>query len=234
MKNLESQISSSVGKLLRSYFGKGPRTIYVSVSNKFITIYLQHFLAPMEQVLLKQNSLVKVQETRDIMMEELVPELKVLLSTQIQMPVQQLYYDWDLEKESGIIFAELTEKQNEEKLQVSLDYDAKEKVHEEIARFTKKAQKTPRNIVSYRLNERTIISKREDILVLIEKELIRTGFREQLRLTKRRLEKNLLNREFIESVLQQKIQDVFVDWDFEKNIGYIVFILEKEEIGGNV
>ncbi|MYL58061.1 DUF2294 family protein [Virgibacillus halodenitrificans] len=224
-KSQASIIASSVGKLLRDNFGKGPGSIYVSISKGFVTMYLQNFLAPMERILLNQKNNLKIQETRDLLMKELIPEIKWILTSELQTNVKSILYDWELERKSGIIFAELESSESEVE-EEDLDYPAKEKLHEEVRRFTEKAQKTPKHLVSYKLNERTIISKREQILVLIEKELIKSGFSEQLRLSKRKLEKSLINIDYIESVLKQEIQDVFVDWDFAEDAGYVVFILK--------
>lgn len=65
---------------------------------------------------------------------------------------------------------------------------------------------------------------------LIEQELIRSGFENQLRLSKRKLEKSLIDKKFLESVLHQEIQDVFVDWDFENDTGFVIFILKPKKI----
>ncbi len=223
-RTMESSIASAAGKLLRDHFGKGPGSLFVTVEKPFITIYLKNFLAPMENVLLEQNNALKVQETRDLLMSKIKPDLQVLLSAETNHSVGTIRYDWNLEKRTGILFAELQTNPNEFETD-QLDYKAKKEIHEEIERFTKKAQKSPRNIKSFKLNDRTIISKREDILVCIENELINTGFEEQLRLSKRKLEKHLIQTTYLETVLEQAIEDVFVDWDFDSDTGYVIFIL---------
>lgn len=142
----------------------------------------------MEKVLLQQKNDIKVQETRDLLMKELLPEVKTILSSQTGEMIDKIYYDWSLGNKSGILFAELksTEDETDEDY---LNYPAKVKVHEEIERFTRKAEKSPSKLRSFMLNSRTLVSRRENILVRIEQELIQSGFEEQLRLSKRRLEK---------------------------------------------
>ncbi|MEC5424407.1 Na-translocating system protein MpsC family protein [Virgibacillus sp. C22-A2] len=228
-KTVESAIASSTGRLLRDNFGKGPGSIYVTVVKPFITIYLKSFLAPMERVLLNQDNTLRVQETRDILMNELLPEIKLIFSSETGTKVSRVFYDWSLENKTGMIFAEMDSIENETDEEF-LSYQAKDEVHNEIDRFTKKAQKSPRELRSFKLNSRTIISKREDILVRIEQELIESGFEKQLRISKRRLEKNLINRGFLESVLNQEIQDIFVDWDFHNDIGYVIFVLLPDKV----
>ncbi|WP_130859934.1 Na-translocating system protein MpsC family protein [Gracilibacillus phocaeensis] len=223
-KTVESGISSAIGKLFRTNFGKGPESIFVSLSKPYITIYLRKFLAPMEKVILKQESELKFQETRDMLMKELTPHIQSIISSHAGVVVDKIYYDWSIENENGIIFAEL-DSEFDTTTEDYINYPAKQQIHEEINRFTQKAQKFPRKLTSFMLNARTLISRREDIFVLIEQELIQSGFENQLRLSKRKLEKSLIDRTFLESVLQQEIQDLFVDWDFKNDIGFVVFIL---------
>ncbi|MFD1067969.1 Na-translocating system protein MpsC family protein [Oceanobacillus locisalsi] len=227
-KTVESGISSAIGKLFRDNFGKGPEAIFVSIAKPYVTIYLRNFLAPMEKVLLKQENELKFQETRDLLMKELTPEIQSIISSQLGVKVDKIYYDWSVENRSGILFTELDSNQDET-TEDYLHYAAKDQVHEEIQRFTQKAQKSPQQLTSYMLNSRTLISRREDILVLIEQELIQSGFENQLRLSKRKLEKSLIDKKFLESVLHQEIQDLFVDWDFINDTGFVIFILKEKK-----
>ncbi|MFD2629288.1 DUF2294 domain-containing protein [Oceanobacillus kapialis] len=223
-KTLETTLASTTGKLLRDNFGKGPGSIYVSIGKPFITMYLRDFLAPMEQVLLEQGHPLRVQETRDALMKKLIPEIKGIIAAETNEQVNQVYYDWSLEKKTGIIFAEFTPSGSED-VNILENYPEKDSVNEEIIRFTEKAQKSPENLHSYKLNARTIVSKREKIFVQIEQELIRTGFEEQLRLAKRKLEKGLIDIPHLEDLLGLQIDDVFVDWDFSHDAGYVVLVL---------
>ncbi|MFD1413008.1 Na-translocating system protein MpsC family protein [Oceanobacillus jeddahense] len=227
-KTVESGISSAIGKLFRDNFGKGPEAIFVSIAKPYITIYLRNFLAPMEKILLKQENELKFQETRDLLMKELTPEIQSIISSHVGVKVEKIYYDWSVENKSGILFTEL-DSNLDETTEDYLYYPAKEQVHEEISRFTQKAQKSPKQLTSCMLNSRTLISRREDILVLIEQELIQSGFENQLRLSKRKLEKSLIDKKFLESVLHQEIQDLFVDWDFNNDTGFVIFILKPKK-----
>ena len=65
-------------------------------------------------------------------------------------------------------------------------------------------------------------------LVAIEKEMIRSGFGEQLRMAKRHLEKRLLHQLSLEKVLQLKVEDIFVDWDFDSDFSHIILIVKPE------
>lgn len=222
--SVQAEIASYIGKLLRDNFGKGPSSVYVSLKKPFITIHLRDFLAPMERVLLSQGETMKVEETRDLLMQELIPGIKVTLKVIASLEVKELYYDWSLHNRSGILVGVL---ENEEDEDNALEnYTEKEAVHNDIMRISRQAEKLPEFVDSCFLNERTLLVIRTGILVRIEKELIKTGFEEHLKLTKRQLEKGLLHAGDFENILQKSVVDIFVDWDFKLDKSYIIFILQ--------
>ncbi|WP_079525985.1 Na-translocating system protein MpsC family protein [Halobacillus hunanensis] len=223
-KSLQSEVASYIGKLLRDNFGKGPSSVYASIEEPYITIYLRGFLAPMERVLVGQDNEMKVEETRDLLMYQLLPEIKATLKLMTGFQVNEMYYDWSLTNQSGMFVCTISD--CEENENESLDYSAKEKLHDEITRVSELAEKAPEKVESYMLNSRTLLIIREGILVRIEKELIRSGFSEVLKLTKRKLEKTLLRQSYCETILEQEVLDVFADWDFDQDKSYILFILK--------
>ncbi|WP_059105049.1 Na-translocating system protein MpsC family protein [Shouchella shacheensis] len=226
-KSMQAEVSSYIGKLLRDNFGKGPSSVYVSLRKPFVTMHLRDFLAPMERVLISQDKAMKVEETRDLLMQEMIPEIKATLKISLGIAVKEVYYDWSLQNRSGILVCILDDEEEEEQKQLE-DYPKKEAVHQEISRVSKQAEKLPGFVDSCFLNQRTLIVVRTGILVRIEKELIQNGFEEPLKLSKRRLEKSLLHGSNAEDILQASVADIFVDWDFKLDKSYILFILQPK------
>lgn len=222
---VESEMSSYVGKLLRDHFGKGPSSVYVTLKGSMFSIHLREFLAPMERVLLKQERGSKVEESRDILMEEILPEMKAMIRIQCGVPVQEIFYDWSLENRSGIIIGTVDVQQKDT---VYEDYDHRKAIHEEIATISRIAERQPDRIDSFYMNDRTLVVIRSGILVRIEQELIKEGYIEQLKLTKRKLEKGLLHQRDFKQWLGQSIEDIYVDWDFDSDRSYIVFVTTKK------
>lgn len=221
---VEAEIASYTGKLLRDNFGKGPGAVYVSIQEPLITIYLKEFLAPMEKILLKQSNNLKVEETRDFLMNELIPDIKAALRNIMGTEVESIFYDWSMDNRSGIIFSTFNQENP-----VSLnDYPEKDAIHEEIERISIQAEKPTEEIESSMLNPRTLAIIRKGILVDIEKELITNGFIEELKLSKRKLEKRLLNNPRLKSLIKGRIEDIFVDWDFDLDRGYTIIILKPD------
>lgn len=218
--SIEAEVANYTGKLLRDHFGKGPGSVYVSIKETFITIYLKDFLAPIEKVLLTKDDGLRVQETRDVMMNELIPDIRAMLRSKVEINAEDVYYDWSLDRKTGMIF---TSVHTDSPIPQS-DYPNKEKIHEEIRRMSIQAQKDPQDIISGMLNDRTLVVIRKGILVDIEKELIANGFIEELKLSKRPLEKRLLSSDRLKSLLNGELEDVFVDWDFNLDLSYIIFV----------
>ncbi|TMW72869.1 DUF2294 domain-containing protein [Alteribacter natronophilus] len=219
-----AELASFTGRLFRDNFGKGPQSVYASIEHPVVTIYLRDFLAPMERVLEKQNKNMKIEETRDLMMKEIIPDIRAQVRIMTGTDVASVYYDWSIDNRTGLIICVLSD---EEDAQFA-DYEGKKEMHEQVKRLSEIAEKAPNLIESSKLNDRTLIIRRTGILVEIEKEMIRTGFSEQLRLAKRRLEKRLLDTGVFETILKSRVTDRFVAWDFDKDRSYIVLILKPE------
>ncbi|GGD22715.1 Na-translocating system protein MpsC family protein [Pontibacillus salipaludis] len=227
-KSVQAELASYTGKLLREHYGKGPASVYVSIKHPFITFYLRDFLTPTESVLRSQGHDQKVEETRDLLMKDVLHELKATLTVVADLQVDNLYYDWSLENRTGIILGVLSEDQANKDEQF-YEYPAKGKLHEEINRVSRQVEKEPEETNSLYLNDRTLVIQRKGILVDIEKELIRSGYEQPLRLSKRRLEKDMLDRRLYESILGVSITDLFVDWDFQLDQSFIVLIIQKNK-----
>lgn len=223
IKKSELELTSSIGRLLRDHFGKGPESIYVTISRPYVTIYLRNFLTHMEQALINEKHELTVEETRDKLMHRLAPELKAMIKNVSGMEISEFYYDWTLANASGIFVGIGTE----DEYTPDFSYPESIKVELEVSNVSKIAEKTPSHIFSHLLNSRTLIVIRKGILVEIEKMLIEIGFEEHLTIAKRKLEKGLLydRKKLFEEYLNVQIDDIFVNWDFNLDKSTIIFIL---------
>jgi uncharacterized protein YbcI len=218
------EVSNYIGRLLRDNFGKGPEGVFVSIGGQIITCYIRNLISPTERVLLAQDQENTLQLTRDLVMATLIPEIKANIKLITGMEIQEFYYDWNLHNKTGL-FVALSTTEADSNFTMREDYLGKEAIHQEIDIISKQAEKSPEEIVSYQLNPRTLVLIRNGILVSIEKQLIRQGLQEQLRIAKRKLEKTMLhNNNHFESILNTKVIDIFVDWDFDLDKSVIVFI----------
>ncbi|WP_409291371.1 Na-translocating system protein MpsC family protein [Peribacillus sp. SCS-37] len=222
VKEKEKALSSFIARLLREHFGKGPGVVFASISKPYITIYLKDFLTPIENRLMLKNHPTYIQKLRDVLMETLTEEIKNYITTVIGFKVEEFYYDWNLESQSGM-FIGIEGKAGGE----GGSYQNQDKVHQEIILISEEAEKKPVSITSHLLNPRTLLVVRNGILVSIEKELIALNFQETLILAKRNLEKRLIHNHSknLEDFLQAALENVFVAWDFQRDKSAAVFIL---------
>ncbi|MCA1322106.1 DUF2294 domain-containing protein [Bacillus tianshenii] len=227
IKKSQLELASNIGRLLRDHFGKGPESIFVTISRPYITVYLRHFLTPMEQALINEKHELTVEETRDKLMLGLAPEMMELINNVSGLKIEEFYYDWTLANASGIFVGICAD----DDFRADYSYPESIKVDMEISNVSKIAEKAPNQIYSHQLNPRTLIVIRKGILVEIEKMLIELGFEEQLTIAKRKLEKGLLfqRKELFEEYLDVQIEDMFVNWDFKKDKSTIVFILNPNK-----
>nr|WP_272495823.1 Na-translocating system protein MpsC family protein [Bacillus pinisoli] len=223
--DFQKEISGYVGKLVRDIFGKGPQSVNTTIGYTFVTIYLRNFITPSERVLLEQDQVMTIWQLRDKLMENIIPELRAYIELMTGKKIIEIYYDWNLHNKSAMITC-ISDEPFTDKDVIDENYKGKESVNKEVVGISEQAQKIPEEIYSCQLNERTIVVIRNGILVRIEKELIRLGHGDLLKRVKRNLEKTYLhNTSQFENVLNSKVVDVFVDWDFDLDKSTILLFI---------
>lgn len=221
-------IASYTGKLLRDHFGKGPESVLVSIGGHYITIYLRNFLIPSERILLQQNHVSIINQMRDKLMQMVNPEVIRYIHKLTGIKPSEIYYDWALHNQSGMITIICSEKLADEPA-VSADYCGKQELEQEVVLISEQAQKVPERLYSCEMNNRTLLFVREGILAPIEKEFIRLGHGELLKEVKRNMEKSYLhNHTAFEQILNRPIHDIFVDWDYELDKSIIVLVTSSK------
>ncbi len=221
---LEKEISGYIGRLLRENFGRGPSNVFCTISSPFVSIYITNFLSPMEDTLISNQQSVYVQKTRDLMMETLEEQIKSYIEMNTKDEIKEFYYDWNLEEKSGMFLFIF---KNDRPYKFGC-FKNKDLVENETVELSKEIQKTPEETHCKLLNERTLIIVRHGILISLEKEFIQLGFSETLKIAKRNLEKKAINehRGSYEKYLNARITDYFVDWNFDQDKSYTLFILK--------
>ncbi|HSJ38877.1 MAG TPA: Na-translocating system protein MpsC family protein [Planococcus sp. (in: firmicutes)] len=224
-KTIQSEIGGYISALLRNHFGKGPTSVFVTIKNPYIIIHLRGFIAPMETVLLKKQEWKRVLETRDLLINELKGEIEENLRRIANLNIREFYADWNLDSETGILIGIMPDDVQQEDFEWPAHID-KDVLESKVANASEKAERNPGSIESFWLNDRTLLVKRNKILVGIENALIAEGYSEILKLAKRPLERSLLYDTQPEKTLGRPVTEIFLDWNFNDDIGYIVFMME--------
>lgn len=226
-KTIESEVSGYISKLLCTHFGKGSTGVFVELHKPFVVIYLHDFLGSTEKVLIDQNEAVRVQETRNLLMADLNDEIKLALLKSTELDIKDIYADWNLENKTGLLILALQEDGTEQHHEWPKGIDEKA-FYQEVSDVSRRAQEEPEKTEVFWLNAQTVLIRRTGILVEIEKELIKNNFTGVLKLAKRPLESKLIYRSSLEQILKRNIVEVFTDWNFKKDIGFMVLLLKPE------
>lgn len=222
-KETISLVTSYVGKLLRTRFGKGPESVSVFLSERCIVFHLRNFMGPVEKFLLTQEEEKAFRYTRELLMESLLPELNDFLRDNTGMDVSEFYYDWGVHNASGAIIGMFDPTPAD-----SPDYPGKADVHEKVIEVTAAIQKVPEHIDSWWVNPRMLAVFRQGITVLLEKEMVELGYTEVLKAAKRRLEKRMLEQDADAGIILNKtLTDLYADWDFNLDRSIVIYIFEE-------
>lgn len=228
VKTIHKEIGGYISTLLRKQFGKGPTSIYVTINRPFILIHFRGFTTPMEKILLKQNEWKRVLETRNILLAELKPTIFQELMAIAGWEIQEFYVDWNLQLETGTFLGVMDEQPQKDHFPWPEDVNP-DTLQSKLKAVNAIIQRKPGNTETYWLSDRILLIKWTKILSCIEKALIQEGYSEVLKLIKRPLERSLFDQAGLEMVLHREIQETFLDWNFESDVGYAVFVLEAKK-----
>lgn len=225
---IQSEVSGYISNLLRQHFGKGPASVHVTIKKPYITIHFRGFVSPMEKILLDQEEDRRVLETRNFMFNALKPEILDSLLKITRLEFKELYADWNLPLKSGMFIGVTSEGDAIDPSGWPADTE-RDIFHKQVERVNEEAARIPDKIETSWMSNRTLLLKRSGILVGIEKALIEEGFSETLKLAKRPLEQKLLKEAPLKHTLQRNIDEIFMDWNFKQDVGYVAFILAAEQ-----
>ncbi len=160
-------------------------------------------------------------------METIIPQLNTFIEVRTGKKVREFYYDWNLHNKSAMFTSISSDPFTSEEV-LQEQYKQRDLINKEIIDISERAEKSPEEIYSCQMDDRTIVVIRNGILVRIEKELIRLGNSELLKRVKRNLEKHYLhNNSRLEWIFNHHIVDALVDWDFNLDKSVIVLKLNQ-------
>ncbi|MFC3212063.1 Na-translocating system protein MpsC family protein [Planomicrobium okeanokoites] len=226
-QNVKTLVAKYAEQFLEDHFGEKPGKTTVILQPPFLLIHLQEFLLPAEKIFVERQELDRVLETRDLMISSLKQDMLNGLRAYIDQPLSDLYADWNLKKKSGLLFIPFEKDHLPEELPWPEAVD-QETLKEIVILNSIRTQKKPEQTNFYWLSDKILLIERIGILVEIEKKLVQNGVIEELRLAKRPMEQRITSLFNLESLLDGQVQDLFVDWNFHKDVSYMVLLLEKQ------
>lgn len=224
----QKDIASYVGRLLRDSFGRGPQAAYVTLGETHAIIFLREFMSSIEEHLFEDKGAEAVHELRESMMKTIIPEVKRYVESTTGIELNELFYDWNMDRRSGVIIGlkpESYQNAGEASEPIEKDYPNKQKLEQVIGETSSRAERVPDDVSSVQVNNRTTLIVRTGILVPIEKRLIALGYDNVLKIAKRELEKELfMEEDLFTDLLGAEVEDIFIDWNFEKDKSTIIIV----------
>lgn len=222
-KEMISQSTSYVTKLLRSRFGKGPQSVKIVMSERSIVFQLRNFISPVEDFLLVHNEEETFRYTRDLVMNAVLEDLQNFLQQELGLQISDMYYDWGVHNASGIIVGLMKVDPDHQ----TPDYDGKDALEHKLSDILEKIQKRPEHLDSWWVDSSILCVYRRGITKLIELELIELGHLDLLKSAKRRLEKRLITEQLnTQDYIGKSQYELYLDWDFDRDDGIVLYIFE--------
>ncbi|UOE94012.1 Na-translocating system protein MpsC family protein [Alkalihalobacillus sp. LMS39] len=217
-------ISSYTSKVMRTKFGRGPQLCYAVCNHGYLFLFIKGFISPLEVSLREQKQTDMMVKSRLNVVDGLLSELRGMIQITLQCEVEECYTDWNYENDTGMITMKVSEEVHGAPFE-KRQYNEAELISE-INRISAYVQKTPEKTVVYQLSPKVFLCEREGILILIEQAFIQKGYEQMLRITKAELEKTHFHHSEFKKIFREEIQDIFVDWDFNKDNSVLCFVLE--------
>lgn len=222
---LQSQVSTFTTEFFTNYYGQTPGETEVIYKAPFLLIHIKDFLLPSEELLINSGQTNRVLESRDLLMHSVKDTfLKKLLSV-ANLAATDLFFDWNLKKKNGLLLIVIDTEMIDASFTVN-EESTNSQVKEIIQMNSSLTQKKPEETDLYWLSSSILLVRRSGILVDIEKELIKNGAIEELRLAKRPMEYRITKFFNLNSFLPGAVKEIFVDWNFSKDLSYMVLILD--------
>lgn len=217
-------LSSSVSKIIKRGFGRGPETCYSTFKGNRLYIYLRNFMTPAEEVLAERKEYNIVMRFRSTVITALSEELLQEASTAIGIPFESFYQDWNYSTNSGILLLE-----NHNPIpELKMDDQLERKLFQLIRMVGSQIHKVPREtkIIKFTLN--TCAIEFNGVLSPLDCLLIEKGYSDLLLAHSQQIKMGYYqHKELFEDVFNRVIEDLFMMWDSENNKSYLIFSFNK-------
>ncbi|WP_172251301.1 Na-translocating system protein MpsC family protein [Saccharibacillus deserti] len=222
-----SHIEKLIQDMCTSSFNHPPGRIGVYPDERSLIIHLEDFMGDEVLRLINLHDQDALRSVQELMVEHMLPNLTRTLKETTGTEIDAFYYDWFDKDLSGMLIGMPKEPLHSARSEL---YPGKDAVHEKIGQVTCEIQKIPDETYSYWAADHILVIIREGILIKLEKAFLEQGAGEILRKVKRNLEKNVIQQEAntpIEKHLNRKIKSYYLDWSFDQNKSFLIYVFEK-------
>ncbi|WP_172198604.1 Na-translocating system protein MpsC family protein [Saccharibacillus qingshengii] len=220
-------IEKLVQEMCTFSFNHAPGKIGIYPDEHSLIIHLEDFMGDEILNLIKLQDQDALRSVQELMVEHLLPNLASKIKETNGLDIAHFYYDWFDKDLSGMLIGMGNEPAQSAQPQL---YPGQDAVHEKIGQVTYEIEKMPDETYSYWAADHILVIVREGILIKLEKAFLDQGADEILRKVKRNLEKTAIQKEAntpIEKHLNRKIKSYYLDWAFDQNKSFLIYVFEK-------
>jgi len=217
-------LSSTLSKILKRRFGKGPEMCSVTLHSNRIIAFVRKYITPAEEVLLKNDNVNLVYKFRSAVMEDVVDEFIGEVKDSLGMSFDSYFEDWNFNRNTGMLIVENSHSRNWMNMDIHPAF--KEKLFEGISVVKNEIYKAPTSMEIIKINQNMYAVECRDTLIQMEKILYNKGYFGLLQERSNDIKNSyFFHKGKFDSIFETRVEDIFLFWDYKNDRSYMFFYL---------
>ncbi|WP_078433318.1 Na-translocating system protein MpsC family protein [Metabacillus halosaccharovorans] len=217
-------LSSTLSKILKRRFGKGPEMCFVTLHSNRIFAFIRKYITPAEDVLLKNDNVNLVYKFRSAVMKDVIDEFIWEVKDSLGMSFDSYFEDWNFNRNTGMLILENSQSRNW--INTDIHPALKEKLFEGISVVNNEIYKAPTSMEIIKINQNMYALECRDTLIQMEKILYNKGYFGLLQERSNDIKNSyFLHKKKFEFIFETKVEDIFLFWDYKNDRSYMIFYL---------
>jgi uncharacterized protein YbcI len=217
-------LSSSVSRIIKRGFGKGPETCYAVLRANRLYIYIHNFITPAEEIIAGKQEYNLVMKLRSFVMTALSEELLHEATQLLGISFDSFYQDWNYHSNSGILLLV----NNSYNPDVKIDESFERKLFQLVRMVGSQLHKIPSDLKVVKYTQNICAIESSGIMLPLDYLLVEQGDSDLLLSHAREMKKGYYqNKVLFEEMFNRSIEDLFMMWDYNKNKSYLIFSFNK-------
>ncbi|WP_226528611.1 Na-translocating system protein MpsC family protein [Metabacillus niabensis] len=217
-------LSSTLSKILKRRFGKGPEMCFVTLHSNRIIVFIRKYITPAEEVLLKNDNVNLVYKFRSAVMEDVVDEFIGKVKDSLGMSFDSYFEDWNFNRNTGMLILENSQSRNW--INTDIHPAIKEKLFQGISEVHNDIYKAPTSMEIVKINQNMYAVECRNTLIQMEKILYNKGYFGLLQERSNDIKNSyFLHKGKFDSIFDTKVEDIFLFWDYKNDRNYMFFYL---------
>jgi uncharacterized protein YbcI len=215
------QLSSTLSKLLKRRFGKGPETCFVNFHSNRLIVFVRNYITPSEEVLIKSDKMSLAYNFRSAVMGTVFKEFAQEASSILNVTFDSFYGDWDYDTNTGILL--LGNENNDNWSNKATELHINRRLFEQIVKVGSEVHKAPNRLELIRVNQSIYVVECNGIMLQIEKVLFEKGHFDILQERSREIKKSYVqHKEVFSQIVGRRIDGFYMIWDYKTDRCYVI------------